>query len=372
MKPDFIKRFFLFAAVILFIPSVYAQTPDEPIKIFAEEVHLNVTAQTAGGKFAATLKPDDLLVVEEGTPQKIESMKTIPASVLLVLDTGGNLNFAKTLAMTRLTAKLLVHHLSTENTVAVMQAYDKIEVVTDWTKNREKIQEDLDKKLFGGNRSRFADAINEAVEIFKSRPIENRHLVFIGDGLDSIADADERQKALQNLVAANITVHGIAYNKMEADGADGAARRFQIGEKNRTPRMPPHVLESIIQTLPTDMKDDFRKMAESERLIILRLDNKALKLARQKRESWIKSEAEMQILAEDTGGMFHAPEERETMWRFTAEVAAAIGSNYVITYIPTKSIADALPGENRKVRVSTHCDGVRIRSRHKFITPVNK
>src|SRR5215207_11231590 len=140
MKTDFGKKFFFFACLCVFTFTAFAQDdrtpPDEPIKIATEEVHLNVTAQTAGGSFVSTLTPDDLLIVEEGTPQKIESMKKLPASVLLLLDTGGNLNFAKSLDMTRLTAKLLVEKLSDGNTIAVLQSYNKIETVADWTNNR--------------------------------------------------------------------------------------------------------------------------------------------------------------------------------------------------------------------------------------------
>ena len=172
------KPFCLLALLILFSLSARAQeatpqpTPtDETIKILTEEVRLNVTAQSAGGKFVPTLKPDDLLIVESGVPQKIESMKRVPASVLLLLDTGGNLNFAKSLNMTRLTAKLLVEKISPGNAFAVMQSYDKIETVSGWTENRADVQSDLDKKLFSGNRSQFSASVNAAIEMFESRPL---------------------------------------------------------------------------------------------------------------------------------------------------------------------------------------------------------
>ena len=360
--------------IILSVYSAFTQEtapqptpPEEPIKVFTEEVHLNVTAQTARGTFVPTLKTDDLLIVEEGTPKTIESMKKVTASVLLLLDTGGNLNFAKSLDMTRLTAKLLVEKMSPENSIAVMQSYDKIETVSDWTNNREKIQSDLSDKLFGGNRSRFADSIAAAIETFKSRPLENRHLIFIGDGLDSFAGESERQKAFQDLLAANITIHVLAYNKMEAKRVEGATRRFQIGEAKETPRLPDHILEQLIDSLPREMKDGFKRFLKSERLFIVRLDNRAVKLARQKREMWLKIETELQTLAEDSGGIFQAPEQLETMWQFAMEIAKVIDSQYVVTYIPKKPFAESKNGEMRKIRVSTHCSGVRIRSRQKLI-----
>ncbi len=348
-------------------PTPQPTPPEETIKIATEEVHLNITAQTPNGKFVPTLTKDDLLIVEEGTPQKIESMKKVPASVLILLDTGGNLNFAKTLNMTRLTAKLLVEKISAENSIAVMQSYNKIETVSEWTNNREAVQDNLDKKLFSGNTSRFADSINAAIKMFESRSLENRHLVFIGDALDSFAAENERQQAFQNLIAANITVHVIAYNKMEAIRGKGATRSFQIGEERESPRLPDHVLEGIIQGLPVAMRDGFRRMAKSERLFIIRLDKKAIKLAKQKRENWIKGEKELQTLAEDTGGMFQAPEELETMWLTATEIAKVVDSQYVVSYVPTKPFADSDTSENRKVRVSTHCNGVQIRARQKIV-----
>lgn len=373
MKPYFAVSllfalfFTLGSAVFAQEPTALPTPPDEPIKVYTEEVHLNVTAQTSGGKFVSTLAPDDLLIVESGTPQKIESMKRVPASVLLLLDTGGNLNFAKSIRLTRLTAKFFVEKISDANSISVMQSYNRIETVSDWTSDRAQVQDDLNKKLFGGNRSQFSASVAAAIEQFKARPLENRHLVFIGDGLDTLAGSDERRKAMRDLLAANVTVHVIAYNKMEAARAKPMTRRLQIGEERETPRIPEQQLEIIIQGLPGYMKDDFRRMALAERLIVVRLDNSALKLAKRKLDEWTKSEIELQTLAEDTGGMFQSPEEMPTMWQFAADIAAAIDSQYVVTYIPTVSFAESNADEARKIRVGTHCSGVIIRSRQKVI-----
>lgn len=376
MKINYRKNLLCILILPLFVLASYAQNPtahptpppEEPIKVLTEEIHLNVTAQTSVGKFVSTLKPDDLLIVESGVPQKIESMRRVPASVLLLLDTGGNLNFAKSLGMTRLTAKFFVEKLADGNSIHVMQSYNKIETVSDWASDRAKIQGDLDKKLYGGNRSQFSASIAAAIGQFKLRPLENRHLVFIGDGLDSLANEIERQKAMRDLLTANITVHIVAYNKMEAERAKPMTRRFQIGEERETPRIPEHQLELIIQSLPKDMKDGFRRVAKAERLFIVRLDNQSLKLAKRKLDEWTKSEAEMQTLAEDTGGMFQSPEETATMWQFAGEIASAIDSQYVVTYIPTKSFAESESNEVRKIRVGTHCSGVIVRSRQKVVS----
>jgi hypothetical protein len=117
-----IVMFFLMCA--LFVVAATAQTPtptppDEPIKITTEEVRLNVIAQTSNEKFVPTLKADDLLIVEEGTPQTITSMKKVPANVLLMLDTGSEMNFVKRVSLTRLISQFFIYSLLPDDTVSV-------------------------------------------------------------------------------------------------------------------------------------------------------------------------------------------------------------------------------------------------------------
>src|SRR5256885_10200242 len=69
-------------------PTPPTQQP-EPIKIYTEEVLLPVVATDSSGRFDPTLEADDLLILEDGQPQTIQSIRRIPASVLILLDTGG-------------------------------------------------------------------------------------------------------------------------------------------------------------------------------------------------------------------------------------------------------------------------------------------
>src|SRR6185369_10217220 len=85
----------------------------EPIKIFTEEVILPVVATDSSGRFDPTLELNDLLVLEDGEPQTIRSVRQIPASVLLLLDTGGFRNPAMKTNTTRDLAVRLVSQLRT-------------------------------------------------------------------------------------------------------------------------------------------------------------------------------------------------------------------------------------------------------------------
>jgi hypothetical protein len=70
-----------------------APTPqEEPVRVFTEEVRLPVVAVDQYGHYDPTVVPDDILVLEDGVAQQIRSVRHIPANVVLVLDTGGELS----------------------------------------------------------------------------------------------------------------------------------------------------------------------------------------------------------------------------------------------------------------------------------------
>jgi len=379
MKTSFANLSFSLPLVLLLYSTGIMQVPtpfptvDEPVKVVTEEVKLNVMARSYG-RFVPTLKPDDLLIVEEGTPQVITSMRRVPANVLLLLDMGGDLNLGKSTAMTRLTAKILIDNLLPEDTIAAIQYSDKIETVSDWTKDRDAIFDGLDRRLLSGKRSRFSDALNSAVASFNARPLENRHLVLISDGLESVADDTAQANALQNILAANITIHVISYTQLAAEQANKASRRVTFGKGDTKPRIPDYIFEDFIRSVPArsprvqaEIQNFLRAGNQSQRLVIISLDNKRVTFLRKRVADLRESETTMQTLAENTGGAFQAPEEPVTMLKFALEVAGVIGSQYVVTYSPTKPTASSLHSETRKVRVGTHCDGIEIRSRQKLI-----
>ena len=381
MKTSFANLSFALSLMFLYCLSGFAQvrtptpspTPDEPVKIVTEEVKLNVMARDRNGKFVPTLKPNDLLIVEEGMPQTITSMRRVPANVLFLLDTGGDLNFAKSLALTKLTAEIVIDSLSAGDGIAVLQYSDKVETISGWTTDHDALFEGLGKRLFSGKRSRFSDGLNAAVALFQTQPLENRHLVLISDGLESVAESSARANALQNILAANITIHVISYTQLEGKQINKASQRVTIGKGDTRPRVPEEIFESILRSIPAksrfmqaDIRAFLKSQNEAQRIIIVSLDNKRITFLRKKVASLKESEVTIQSLAEDTGGVFQAPEEAVTMIEFALEVAGAIGSQYVITYSPTKSATDLPRIETRKIRVGTHCAGVEIRSRQRL------
>ncbi len=341
--------------------------PEQPVKIDTEEVQVNVMAQNRFGRFEANLTKEDLLVVEDGVPQEITSLRRTPANVLLLLDTGGELNFVRTSKLTGFAAKLVLKNLKAEDYFAVMQYNNKIEAVSDWSNNKDEAFSAIDKKLFSGKRSRFVEALNEAAKNFQNRPLGNRHLVLISDGTESVATAIERKKAFQNLLAQNITVHIISYTQLEAQIAQTAGKRLKLGNGTKKQAIPPEVEEQILQVMPYGQRIAFKAMIEAPPIVIFDLDTERLKFIGKRREIWLESEAELQDISEKSGGIFFAPETLTTLLTFGAKIAEAIDSQYVLTYLPKRQFADSPQGEIRKIRVSTNCVGVEIKAKSLII-----
>src|SRR6185369_15528790 len=192
-----------------------APSEDSPEKVFTEEIKLNVSALDEAGKFFSGVKKEDLVINEDGVLHQASSVRRIPATVLIVLDTGGEDRQAKDFKTTRETAKALINGLQPDDTVALLEYNDEAKILAEWTNDKTQLLTALDKNLNFGKRSRFVEALNLAVKFFDKSNLENRHLVLITDGLDSMSDGSERSKAIKNILATDINVHVMSYTKME-------------------------------------------------------------------------------------------------------------------------------------------------------------
>src|SRR5256714_3003593 len=99
-------------------PSPTASESQEKVSVFTEEVVIPVTAYDDSGHLSVALEPQDILVFEDDVRQTVRSIRRIPANVLLLLDTGGELNPAMRVSTTRDLATRLISNLRTGDRVA--------------------------------------------------------------------------------------------------------------------------------------------------------------------------------------------------------------------------------------------------------------
>ncbi len=337
---------------------------EPPVRVFTEEVRLPVIAVDAYGHYDPTLEVDDVLVLEDGVAQQVRSVRHIPASVLFLLDTGGELSgvggVSKSTNLTKQTAMDLVQRLPEGTWISVVQSGNSAQVIQSWTRDRAAVLKTLKTKLVASKRSRFSDALVTASQQLKERPEGSRHVVMITDGVDSPGGKTDRAEALKKLIAARATVHVISYTEFVRQTSE-----------NKTTAVSPSVGPPgpITQTDPTLPPGQTRSPSYG---VSIRFDP-AMKRQRKAYEADVKkSESVLANVADETGGKFLLPLTSEEMIAKASEVARAIGAEYVITYRPKRPLAEAQVGEYRKIEVSARRVGLSLHSRRGYIVPTRE
>ena len=339
---------------------------DQPVRVFTEEVRLPVVALDSYGHFDPTLVIDDVLVLEDGVPQLIRSVRHIPANVLLVLDTGGGDSIgvggaSKSTSLTREVATDLVRRLPQGSWVEVLQANSGSQVLQSWTRDKDAVLEVLKKKLVGTKRSRFSEAIVTATQQLKDRPEGSRHVVLITDGVDSPGGKVDRGEAMKQLIAARATVHVISYTEFVRQKSENKTTEVSAGMGPR-----PASTDPIRSTDPTQPPGQNRSPSFG---VGIRFDP-AMRRVRKAYENEVKkSQQVLTNVAQETGGEMLLPITSEQMIAQAGEVARAIGSEYVVTYRPKRPLAEAEPGEYRKLEVASRRVGLSLQARRGYVVP---
>lgn len=392
----------LFAFVIIFAPAprlrsqektvtpVASPTPtpkqheeQEQIKVFTEEVRLPVFAFDDGGRFDPSVELRDILVLEDGVPQEIKSVRRIPASVLLMLGTGGETNTMMRTNTTRAVALNLVSSLRAGDQLSVIQFSSSTELLQNWTTDKPQVEHTLRTKLHSGRGSHLAAAIIEAARQLQSQPMGNRHVVIVTDGVDMSSRADAKEaikaisvsgaaakssraeftEAIKQLNAAQATVHVISYTALmrqsiekrsrAVKGGDGVQRDTNPGSDpvaNGDPTLPPGMTRTPsfkIGSINTDLA------------------------MRRKLKDYVKatkeSEQRLTSIAEEMGGRIWLPLSTDEMIAQGDQAAHEIGAQYVITYTPKRPLMNASAGEYRRIRVASRRVGLILRSRRGYV-----
>ncbi len=365
-------------------PSASPREDQEPVRVFTEEVRLPVMARDEYGNFDPSLTAGDLIVFEDGVQQEIKSVRRTPASVLLLLETGGDLNPAMRVNTTRETALRLVSNLREGDQVAVMQFNNRIEVLQAWTEEFDQASHALKNKLHSGSGSRLIDAVSAAAAFFVNQPLGNRHLVLITDGVDmpiskasyedalkilnAIGGAQNRaawDAAVKRLVTAQASVHVISYVEYARLAYKGKNKKWKGSNAPAG-----SVLSSGIQNAgidPTMPPGVFRGGGDPAFGVGINFDPQMRRLRKAYERAMKTGEPLLESLADESGATIMKPESAEEMIDRAVEISRDISSQYVVTYEPKRPLAEARPGEYRRVQIAPRRSGLTVRSRRGYI-----
>ena len=327
---------------------------EESVRVLTEEVKLNVLAFDDEGKFVPDVTADDLVITDNDILHQPSSVRRIPAHVLIVMDTGGELRQVKSLEQTRRTARAVVSALKAGDQTAILQYSDRAEIVSEWTDDKQATLRAIGKTKFG-RRSAFVDAINTAVDFLQKSEQGNKHLVLITDGTDSGLDAKARSHALNRLLATDISVHVLSYTQMEV--TDIAPRTKGISNQPPPKAMP----DEVAAQLPNGVRD----VATAPKFKTINLDRTMLRKLKARKADLESAEVQLSSIAENTNGEIIIPRSLDEMVEKSALVAKLIDAAYVVTYIPKVPLTEK--SADRNIQVTSKRDGLIVQAKRKLV-----
>lgn len=315
----------LISLFALFLANVLAQTkpsdPEEVLKIDTREVLLPVTVRDVSGQFVPNLKATDFAIYEDNALQPITSfsLKQLPVHVVLLIDTSSSVT--REIEDFKQAALNFAARLDPNDQLSLIKFDDKVELVMDWTTNRNALKRGLN-RLTTGMFTNFNDALWLAARDQLHRVTGRKAIIVLTDGIDSGRGYKTQAQALRALLEEETPVYAVSKTEIQ--------RRTEQRE-----------LESYGTSIsPTNR---------------IRVDGLKLSLAAlEQSEQWLMK------LTEETGGRLFLPKSFDELSDVYQQVADELRSQYVIFYTPQNPKRD---GSYRTVRVQAKCKACRATSR---------
>jgi Ca-activated chloride channel homolog len=327
------------------------QPAEKPIaRIETREVVLPLIAYDANGNYVDDLTEKDVLVLEEGEARPIAKLKREPANIVLILDLSNEIGTFKNgptkrveheerpiwqagkdyQILARPTAREFadnfIARMSPNDQVAIIQYADKVQLIQDWTGDRDKALDALRSKYRVGIKSSYFDALKLAAEKLQSRERGRRVIVLVSDGLDSNSKTG-RSKAMAAIEKSRAAVFVVGW-------ADALKRELEIAAYWEDNRERP-------------------SSATADRVAELRRQIPILEAAA----------VELQQLADGTGGEMWLPPSHAELIAMHGRLAREIGAQYSLSFITERkpSLED-----NRAIQVLPARRGLSVRSRRTY------
>ncbi len=309
------KLFILFFLVVFNHLLVSAQD-DEIIKIDSSIVRLNVGVVNGKGQPITNLSKENFTVYEDGVKQNISRFEptVAPFSVVILLDmSGSTLGFRETI---RQSAFRFVDALASEDRVAVVEFYDKVNLRNDFTTDRRKIGNSII-AANGRGKTQLYKALDFALEKLSGEGKRRKAVIVLTDGVDTDARDNDRG-FLEKISKSEIS------SAIKPETSDILNRILNKSDAQGVTIYP--------LALPTG--DPFKLADPTPSQIAM------FSAARNR----------LQILADRTGGTLNAINRLEEMGKLYAAVAADLRALYTVEYQPINSKRD---GKWREIKIET-------------------
>src|SRR6185503_17197604 len=197
-----------------------------------------------------------------------------------------------------------------------------------------------------------------ATDLFLKSGLENKHLILITDGTDSLGRPSAKFDAMRRLLATDISVHVLSYASMEVAAIEPRTK----GTSNTPP--PKALPDEVVNQLPNDVKIAATRPKVGP---TINTDRKMLKTLKSRKSDLEISQQQLENLSESTNGEFITPDSVDEMIEKAALVARMIDSVYVVTYVPKVSVVETRGIAERNIDVTSKRSGLVVQARRKLL-----
>ncbi|MEO6588560.1 MAG: VWA domain-containing protein, partial [Pyrinomonadaceae bacterium] len=177
-------KFFAFLLItVSCIFSVSAQDGDE-ISVDTSIVRLNIGAVTRSGQPVKSLTKENFSIYEDGVKQEITRFEptSSPFSLVMILDmSGSTLGFRQTIQQS---AYRFVDALAPEDRIAVIEFYDKVNLLNDFTENRRTVGHSIS-VANGRGKTQLYKALSLALQKLAGEGNRRKAIIVLTDGIDT-------------------------------------------------------------------------------------------------------------------------------------------------------------------------------------------
>ncbi len=306
------------AIILLLICSTFLSAQDDDvINIDSTLVRLNVGVVNRSGQPITDLDKNNFTLYENGVEQKILRFEptVAPFSVVMILDmSGSTLGFRQTI---QTSAFRFIDALSPNDRVAVIEFYDKVNVLNDFTTERKTLANSIN-VANGRGKTQLYKALDTALAKLSKEQNRRKAIIVLTDGVDSAIREEDRE------ILAKLD------NKQIPN--------YITPEKSKTLNNVLSKASAMGVTiyplaLPTG---DPAKLADPTPIQV-----EMFQAARQR----------LKILADRSGGTINTIDRLEQMGRLYAQVAADVRSLYTIEYEPSDTKRN---GEWREIKIEVN------------------
>ncbi len=304
----FMRFYRLFALIAIFVFGCQLSfgQDDDPVRVDSSIVRLNIGVVDQRGRPITSLDRSNFTIYEDGVKQEISRFEptVAPFSVVMILDmSGSTLGFRQVI---RQSASRFIDALAPDDRVAVVEFYDKINLLNDFTTSRQTVAHSIG-AANGRGKTQLYKALDFSLDKLAGENSRRKAIIVLTDGVDSsVQDLDRR--LMESLTESQIST------AINPDANDMLNRVLNKSDVQGVTIYP--------LALPTG---DPKRLADPTPRQVAMFE---------------AARTRLQIVADRTGGRLNAINRLEEMGTLYALVAADIRTLYTIEYQPANDKRD--------------------------------